>query len=123
MGRLNVERMPNIAFRLMSATMALEAWFHPTVDRRVLTFGIRTGMTVVDYGCGPARYTPRFAKLVGSSGKVYAADVQPIAIEAVKQKMAKAHLENIVSVLAQGYDTGCPTGLPMWSVRWICSSL
>ncbi len=94
-----IERMPSIAFRLMGVTMALEDWLHPTIDRRVLTFGIRAGMTVVDYGCGPARYTPRFAKLVGSSGKVYAVDIQPLAMEAVKQKMAKEHLDNIVPVL------------------------
>ncbi len=103
-----IERMPNLAFRLMSMTMALEDWLHPTIDRRVANFGIREGMTVVDYGCGPARYTPRFAKLVGKNGKVYAVDVQPLAIESVKQKMMRENLENIVPVLAHGYHTGLP---------------
>ncbi len=46
MDRGFIERMPDIAFRLMSATMALEDWLHPTIDKRVVAFGIREGMTV-----------------------------------------------------------------------------
>jgi ubiquinone/menaquinone biosynthesis C-methylase UbiE len=102
------EQMPNFAFRMMGAVMAIEDLVHPTIDKRVLTFGVREGMTIVDYGCGPGRYTTRFAKLVGKNGKVYAVDVQPLAIEMVKSKMIKQALENIVPVLAKGYDTGLP---------------
>ncbi len=108
MDRSFIERMPDIAFRLMSATMALEDWLHPTIDKRVGTFGLRAGMTVVDYGCGPGRYTTRFARLVGRNGKVYAVDVQPLAIEAVKHQMAKENLDNIVPLLANGYSTRLP---------------
>ena len=103
-----IEQMPNFAFRLMSAVMAIEDLVHPTIDQRVLTFGIREGMTVVDYGCGPGRYATRFAKLVGNNGKVYAVDVQPLAIEMVKSKMMKRDLSNIAPMLAKGYDTGLP---------------
>ena len=103
-----IEQMPNFAFRLMSAVMAIEDLVHPTIDQRVLTFEIRPGMTVVDYGCGPGRYATRFAKLVGNNGKVYAVDVQPLAIEMVKSKMMKRDLSNVVPVLAKGYDTGLP---------------
>jgi ubiquinone/menaquinone biosynthesis C-methylase UbiE len=100
--------MPDIAFRLMSATFALKDFLYPTIDKRVVTFGIREGMTVVDYGCGPGRYTTRFSKLVGRNGRVYAVDVQKLAVEAVKRKMAKQGLGNIMPVLAKGYDTGLP---------------
>ncbi len=68
--------MPDMAFRMMSATMALKDTLFPSADKRVATFGIREGMTVVDYGCGPGRYTTRFAKLVGEKGKVYAVGVK-----------------------------------------------
>ena len=51
------ERMPDWGFRLMSLTFDLVDWVRPTIDRRVTTFGIREGMTVVDYGCGPGRPT------------------------------------------------------------------
>jgi tRNA A58 N-methylase Trm61 len=45
------------------------------IDRRVSKFGIREGKTLVNYGCGPGRYTTRFAKLVGKEGKVYAVEL------------------------------------------------
>ena len=102
------ERMPDVAFRLMSLVMAVQDFFHPYIDRRVATFGIREKMTVVDYGCGPGRYTTRFAKLVGPAGKVYAVDVQRLAIQTVKSKMRKENLDNVVPMLAQGYQSGIP---------------
>lgn len=100
--------MPDLAFRMISAIMALKDLLYPTIDKRVVTFGIREGMTVADYGCGPGRYTTRFARLVGRNGKVYAVDVQPLALEAVKRQMAAHSLANVVPVLAKGYDTELP---------------
>ena len=102
------ERMSNTGFRLMSLTFDLVDLVHPYIDRRVTTFGIRAGMTVVDYGCGPGRYTTRFAKLVGERGKVYAVDIHELAIEAVKDKVAQLDLRNVQPMLAQGYDCGLP---------------
>lgn len=108
MARGDTDRMPDLAFRLMSAIMALKDRLFPSIDKRVVTFGVREGMTVVDYGCGPGRYTIRLSKLVGANGRVYAVDVQELAVEAVKRKMAEHDLRNIVPVLAKGYDTGLP---------------
>jgi len=102
------ERMSNLGFRLMSLTFDLVDLVRPYIDRRVTTFGIREGMTVVDYGCGPGRYTTRLAKLVGDRGKVYAVDIHELANEAVKDKAAKLDLHNIQPVLAQGYECGLP---------------
>jgi len=39
------------------------------------------GMTVVDYGCGPGRYSIKFAEIVGNQGLVYAVDIHELAIE------------------------------------------
>jgi ubiquinone/menaquinone biosynthesis C-methylase UbiE len=114
--------MSNLGFRLMSLTFDLVDLVRPYIDRRVTTFGIREGMTVVDYGCGPGRYTTRFAKLVGDRGnpvgiaknglcrrgKVYAVDIHELAIQAVKAKSAKLGLQNVVPVLAHGYDSTLP---------------
>lgn len=104
------DRMPDFAFRMMSATFALKDWLFPGVDKRVAGFGIQEGMTVVDYGCGPGRYTTRFAKLVGEQGKVYAVDVQELAIEYVKRKLKSEGLQNIIPVVARGYETEIPDG-------------
>jgi ubiquinone/menaquinone biosynthesis C-methylase UbiE len=100
--------MSNLSFRLMSLAMSIVDLVTPKIDTRVATFGIKEGMTVVDYGCGPGRYTTRFARLAGASGKVYAVDIHPLAIETVKVKAAKEKLANITPVLAEGYSSGIP---------------
>jgi ubiquinone/menaquinone biosynthesis C-methylase UbiE len=102
------DRMPDFAFRMMSAVMAVKDRVYPMVDQRVARFDIRPGMTVVDYGCGPGRYTVRFARRVGPEGRVYAVDIQPLAVEAVRRKMQAAGLDNIRPVLARGYHSGLP---------------
>jgi ubiquinone/menaquinone biosynthesis C-methylase UbiE len=108
MAKNNRDRMPDLAFRIMSAIIALQELFPRRIDTRVLGFGIQKGQTVVDYGCGPGRYTVRFAKLVGEHGRVYAVDVQELAIESVKRKMDSQGLKNIVPIVARGYETGIP---------------
>jgi len=54
-------------------------FIYPYVKKRSKTFGISEGMTVIDYGCGPGRYTTEFAKIVGEKGKVYAVDIHEMA--------------------------------------------
>jgi ubiquinone/menaquinone biosynthesis C-methylase UbiE len=103
-----MERMSDFSFRMMAATMKVLDWVWPRLDRRVQKFGIQPGMTVVDYGCGPGRYTRRFSRLVGPDGKVYAVDVQPLALEMVRQDMARYDMHNIIPLLAQGYNSGLP---------------
>jgi ubiquinone/menaquinone biosynthesis C-methylase UbiE len=104
----NIDRMPNFAFRAMSAVFALLDRFFPRVDRRLAGFDIREGMTVVDYGCGPGRYAIRFARRVGESGKVYAVDVQELALQVVERRARAENLGNITPVLADGYRTSIP---------------
>jgi ubiquinone/menaquinone biosynthesis C-methylase UbiE len=67
---------------------------------------LKEGMTVVDYGCGPGRYTLPIAKLVGSKGKVFAVDIQPLALKTVKEKAARQGLTNIETILVDSYNTG-----------------
>lgn len=108
MSKGNQDRMPDFAFRMMNAVMELKDRLFPSVDKRVAGLGILPGMTVVDYGCGPGRYAIRFAKLVGMPGKVYAVDVQELALESVKRKMKEQAINNVIPVLASGYKTSIP---------------
>ena len=39
--------------------------------------GIEPGYSVLDFGCGPGGFTIAAAKLVGTSGEVFAADIHP----------------------------------------------
>ncbi len=104
-------RMSDLSFRFMIAAFWLVDTFFPYVDRRVRSFGLQPGMTVVDYGCGPGRYSLRFARLVGESGRVFAVDIHPLAVEAVLRLRTRHGLPNLEAVLARGYDTGLPSAL------------
>jgi cyclopropane fatty-acyl-phospholipid synthase-like methyltransferase len=105
------DRMSDVSFRLMEAAFKVQDTLFPYIDRRVRGFGIEAGMTVVDYGCGPGRYTVRFARLVGPSGRVYALDVQELAVEAVSRRVEREGLANVEAVLLRGYDSGLPAGI------------
>ena len=100
--------MPDPVFRLMTLIMGVMDLSRSRIDPRVQTFGIKPGMTVVDYGCGPGRYTVRFSKRVGEQGRVYAVDIHELAIAAIGQKRSKLGLRNVTPVLAHGYNTGLP---------------
>jgi len=69
--------------------------------------GIKPGFHVLDYGCGPGSYIVPLAKLVGESGKVYALDIHPLAIQKVQNIASKKQLANMETILSD-----CQTGLP-----------
>lgn len=106
--RESSERMSDASFKLMDLLFKLVDLVFPHIGRRVEEFGIREGLTVVDYGCGPGRYTVHLASRVGPSGKVYAVDIHELAIQAVQRKASKLRLENVEAVLAVGYDSTLP---------------
>ena len=102
------EKMSDSGFVWMNVAFKVVDFLFPYIDRRVKGFGMREGMTIVDYGCGPGRYTTRFSRLVGEEGKVYAVDIHERAIEAVKKKIEKYGLRNVEPLLASGYDSTIP---------------
>ncbi len=94
------------------AIYRLNIWFYKLTDlignprRRLEKMPIKEGMAVLDYGCGPGRYTLPAARLVGPQGKVFAVDIQPLAISTVKEKAARVSLTNIEAILVDSYNTG-----------------
>jgi len=66
---------------------------------------IEPGFCVLDYGCGPGSYSVVAAELVGEEGKVYALDIQPLAVESVQKVASKKGLTNIKTILS-GQKTG-----------------
>jgi ubiquinone/menaquinone biosynthesis C-methylase UbiE len=59
---------------------------------------LRTGMKVLDFGCGPGRLTIPTAHQVGPSGSVTAFDIQEGMLARVREKAALEKLENIVFI-------------------------
>ncbi len=99
--------MSNVGFRGMTWIFKFTDFAHITNPRRRLEKApLERGQVVVDYGCGPGRYTIPAAKSVGQEGKVYAVDVHPLAISAVKERTARESLENVETILVDSYDTG-----------------
>ncbi|MBI9068180.1 MAG: class I SAM-dependent methyltransferase [Salinivirgaceae bacterium] len=101
----NREEMPNIAFQIMTALMKLMDVLGNYSSKNFKTLDLKPGQTVIDYGCGPARYIRNASNTVGELGKVIAVDIHPLAIKKVKEKITKFKLINVEAVLAEGYNT------------------
>ena len=106
-GQNKLRPMSNTSFKMMAWMMNIMDLFHNPA--KVLSKApLKEGLVVVDYACGPGRYTIPAAEIVGPKGKVFAVDIQPLAIEIVKKKAANKSLTNIVPVLADSFNTGIP---------------
>jgi len=100
-----IDRMPDFSFRIMSFLFKLRDIFTP-FDRKLNSFGIQKGNTVIDYGCGPGSYLKKTSELAGSEGKVYAADIHELAIESVNKRIQNQELANVKAVKINNYS--CP---------------
>jgi ubiquinone/menaquinone biosynthesis C-methylase UbiE len=97
-------------FKLMSLTYKVRDLFFPR--RNVLKeAGIKPGFHVLDYGCGPGSYLIPLIELVGASGKIYALDIHPLALQKIRKMASKKRLTNVETI-----HSDCNTGLPDQSV-------
>jgi len=72
---------------------------------------IADGSIVADLGAGGGWFTARLAQRVGPKGLVYAEDIQPQMIEAIKRRVQRENLVNVRTVLGTTKDSGLPHGL------------
>jgi len=70
--------------------------------------GIHDGMTVADLGAGSGYFTVRLSKRVGSTGKVYAVDVQPEMLTILRKRLASEHITNVEPILGGESDPKLP---------------
>lgn len=102
--------MSNSGFKIMAFTFKVRDFFRPR--RNIIKeIGLKPGFQVLDFGCGPGSYIAPVAELVGKSGKIYALDVNPLAIQMVKNLAKKRQLTNVETILSD-----CKTGLPNGSI-------
>lgn len=69
------------------------------------TAELKLGQKVLEAGCGPGFFTIPAAKIVGKEGFIYAVDVNPFAIERVKEKIEREGIKNVTPILANASDT------------------
>lgn len=97
--------MSNFHFKFMSFGYKFRDFFLPRMNI-LREAGIKTEFYVLDYGCGPGSYIITAAELVGESGKIYALDVHPLAIQRVQNIASKKQLSNVKTIFSD-----CKTGL------------
>ena len=105
--------MPNIGFIMMSALFSVRDFFNNPL-KKIKKAKIAEGYHILDYGSGPGAYTIAAAKIVGDSGKVYAADIHPLSAKKIKAKALSKGLTNIETI-----TTDCYTGLDDESIDTI----
>lgn len=85
------------SFRVMALEFRVRDFFRPP-ERILREAGIRNGMTVFDFGCGPGGFSLAAAKLVGPDGRVYAADNHPLALKSVQRAADREGFVNVWTI-------------------------
>jgi len=109
--RKNMDRpMPNLFFRFMKLLFWLRDLLLPR-EKILREVKFKPGSIVLDFGCGTGSYTVVAEQMVGPGGKVYAVDINPLAVESTKKVAMKRGLSNIETICSD-----CATGLKDESV-------
>jgi ubiquinone/menaquinone biosynthesis C-methylase UbiE len=95
----------NLDFKGMAFFFKIRDIFKPPINK-INRSKVKKGDFVLDYGCGPGSYTFAAAGVVGEKGRIYAADIHPLAVEKVKKGVQKKKIVNIETIL-----TDCDTKL------------
>ncbi|MFX1594245.1 MAG: class I SAM-dependent methyltransferase [Promethearchaeota archaeon] len=104
------KKQSNIDFRFMSFFFKVRDVFHPPIEK-IRKANIRQGDIVLDYGCGSGSYTIAAAEEVKPNGRIFAADIHPLALKKVSKKSEKSGYNNIETI-----QTDCATGLDNESI-------
>jgi ubiquinone/menaquinone biosynthesis C-methylase UbiE len=97
--------MEDSHFRTMCLMYKFRDLFLPR--RKILReLDIKPDFRILDFGCGPGSYSMVAARLVGDSGKVFALDIHPLAIQRVEKSASRKGLTNIETI-----QSDCATGL------------
>jgi ubiquinone/menaquinone biosynthesis C-methylase UbiE len=77
------------------------------IDCSFAAVRLKKGFHVLDFGCGPGRYVLAVSEAIGATGKLYALDTAPLALEMVRKLFDKNKLSNVKTI-----ESDCDTGLP-----------
>lgn len=78
------------------------------IDQVMTILRITPGKTVADIGAGSGWFTVRAAKRVTNTGKVYAVDINPQAIDYIRDRTRQEEVPNVITILNKPNDPGLP---------------
>lgn len=70
----------------------------------VMALGLQDGQRIADIGAGSGYFTFRFARHVGTAGRVFAVDVNPDMILHLEERVRDAGLDNVRPILSRPDD-------------------
>ena len=76
------------------------------IDRVMNLLGLRAGSAVADIGAGGGWFSVRAARRVGPQGVVYAEDIYPPYLKAIKARARKERLPNVRPILGEAARSG-----------------
>lgn len=85
---------------------ARDQWQRPTEVLAALA--LKRGQTACDIGAGPGYFTLRLAEAVGPEGRVYAVDIEPRILAALRDRLAESGTANVVPILGLPGDPLLP---------------
>jgi arsenite methyltransferase len=81
-------------------------WQYP--ERVIKALKLESGMQVADLGSGTGYFTFRLAEAVGSSGMIYAVDIDEEMNDIVDKQAVAKQMDNVKTILAVGHDPLIP---------------
>ncbi len=97
---------------------ALRRLLHDPV--KLLGDYVRPGMTVIDIGCGMGHFSLGMARLVGTSGKVIAVDLQQEMLDTLMRRADRAGVaRQITPVLCDEHDIGVSQPVDFALLFWM----
>ncbi|MDD5622642.1 MAG: class I SAM-dependent methyltransferase [Actinomycetota bacterium] len=93
-------------FKMMCIRFKLRDFFSPPLTM-LKEAGIKRGYKILDFGCGFGSHSIAASKIIGVNGKVYSLDINPLAINEIRNTIKKRKLKNIDTI-----QSDCKTSLP-----------
>jgi ubiquinone/menaquinone biosynthesis C-methylase UbiE len=104
-------RIGHVFIRLIAAIMESPLRYRFFGPGKILGgAGIRSGMQVLEIGCGTGFFTIPAGRMIGDQGRLTAMDMLPASVEAVSEKVRTAGLQNVTVVKGNALDTRLESG-------------
>ncbi len=96
--------------------------WEPAAERMLEAVGVAEGWRCADLGCGPVGIVSSLSRRVGDSGRVVGTDIDPKALEHLRDSARKLGLTNVEFVQDDAYDSKLPKeSFDLVHVRYVFS--